>query len=167
MDGHTTRAITLGGRSYTRASGFALAAAQAGQWAEARDLFLVGALTSWAEEASLEADVQSELRRLAHLENVSDDLRLALALKALNSAMPLVIRGEIVSPAASKEMIGILKRQQYHDGIVALAAVKYSPGGELDHGQQRDEREGEQRRDAWNPGTWQHDPSLVDCGRPG
>jgi len=44
-------------------------------------------------------------------------------------------RGEIVSPAASKEMIGILKRQQYHDGIGrTLKGVEIaSKPGALDH----------------------------------
>lgn len=44
-------------------------------------------------------------------------------------------RGEIVSPAASKEMIGILKRQQYHEGIGrTLKGVEIaSKPGALDH----------------------------------
>ncbi|HZS09942.1 MAG TPA: serine hydrolase [Blastocatellia bacterium] len=44
-------------------------------------------------------------------------------------------RGEVVSPAASREMIGILKRQQYHEGIGrTLKDVEIaSKPGSLDH----------------------------------
>src|SRR5262249_15684675 len=97
-EAQSAQSIMLAGRSYSRASAFALAAAATGQWAEARDLSLSGALATWSEEAGLDAKVQSELRQLAHLEGVSDDLRFALALKALNPAMPFALRGEIVTP---------------------------------------------------------------------
>lgn len=97
-EAQAAQSIMLGGRSYARAGAFALAAAQSSHWTEARDVFLSGALATWAEEAGLDAKLQIELRQLAHLETVSDDLRFALALKALNPAMPLALRGEIVTP---------------------------------------------------------------------
>jgi hypothetical protein len=37
-------------------------------------------------------------KQIARLEDVSDDLKLALALKALNSTLPLTARGEIMTP---------------------------------------------------------------------
>jgi len=92
------RAIGLAGRSYPSPTAFALAAAQAAHWDEARDLLVTGALATWAEDAGLEAGLQAELRQLGRLEEVSDDLRLALALKVLNPALPLTTRGEIVTP---------------------------------------------------------------------
>ncbi len=51
------------------------------------------------EDAGLDAALRAEIRRTAALEDVSTDIRLALALKLLNTAMPLVCRGEIVTPS--------------------------------------------------------------------
>lgn len=92
------RSIRLGGRAYTSARAFALAAADASRWEEARSAFALGAITTWAEEAEFDPTLQAELRRLARLEGLSDDFRLALALKLLNPDLPLVANGEIVSP---------------------------------------------------------------------
>src|SRR3546814_17675426 len=50
------------------------------------------------EEAGLHPDLRAEVRQISGLEQVSEDFRLALALKALNPAMPLVVHGEIVTP---------------------------------------------------------------------
>ncbi|HSO02822.1 MAG TPA: DUF4011 domain-containing protein, partial [Gaiellaceae bacterium] len=72
--------------------------AEAAHWDEARALLARGAVATWAEEAGLDDRLQSELRQLARTEELTDDLRLTLALKALNSAMPLVSRGEIITP---------------------------------------------------------------------
>jgi hypothetical protein len=92
------RAIVLGGKSFTSATAFALAAAEAANWDEARDLLARGALVTWAEDAALPPKVQAELRQLAQLEDVSDDISLSMVLKALNPAMPLACRGAIVTP---------------------------------------------------------------------
>ncbi|RWB93114.1 MAG: DUF4011 domain-containing protein [Mesorhizobium sp.] len=92
------RAIGLGGRPYVSPTAFALAAADAAAWDEARSLLLRGALATWAEDAGLDPRLQAEIRQLGHLEDVSEDLRLALALKILNPAMPLACRGEIITP---------------------------------------------------------------------
>ncbi|HKX77570.1 MAG TPA: AAA domain-containing protein [Novosphingobium sp.] len=97
-DDRATRSITLGGRRFSGGGQFALAAAEAEQWDEARDLLLRGELVTWMEEAGLHPDLRAEIRQIAALEQVSEDFRLALALKALNPAMPLVVRGEIVTP---------------------------------------------------------------------
>lgn len=96
--GQARRTIRLAGRPYGHAAAFALAAAQAERWDEARELLLIGAVATWADEAKFDASLQAELRQLAQIEAVSEDMRLALALKALNPAMPLVSRGEIVTP---------------------------------------------------------------------
>lgn len=98
-DGGSTRVIRLGGQPYRSAARFALAVADGAHWAEARQSFLMGTVGTWAEEAGLSPDRQSALNRLARMEEVSEDLRLALALRVLNPAMPLVCRGEIVTPA--------------------------------------------------------------------
>jgi len=92
------RAITLARKPYASPTGFALAAAQAETWDEARGLLLSGGLATWAQDAELDPRLQAELRQLAQMEGASEDLRLGLALMALNPAMPLTCRGEIITP---------------------------------------------------------------------
>ena len=90
--------ISLAGRSYAGPSSFALAAADPAAWDEARDKLLRGAVLTWAQEAGMDARILAGLRQVATLQDVSDDFRLALALKLLNSSMPLICRGDIVTP---------------------------------------------------------------------
>lgn len=97
-DDRARRSIELGGRRHKSGAQFALAAAEAEHWDEAKSLFLRGELGTWMEESGLHPDLRSEICAIAALEDVSEDFRLALALKALNPAMPLVVRGEIVTP---------------------------------------------------------------------
>lgn len=97
-DDQAIRSITLGGRRFSSAAQFALAAAEAEQWDQAQGLLLRGDLLTWMEEAGFHPDLRDEIRKIASLESVSEDFRLALGLKALNPAMPLVVRGEIVTP---------------------------------------------------------------------
>jgi hypothetical protein len=92
------RPITLGGLRHRTTERFALAAAEAANWDESRGLLLRGELATWMEEAGHHPELRAELRAIAALDGVSEDLRLALALKALNPSMPLVVRGEIVTP---------------------------------------------------------------------
>ncbi|AXB75512.1 AAA domain-containing protein [Novosphingobium sp. P6W] len=92
------RSIVLAGARYATPERFALAAAQVPQWEEARDLLLHGELVTWMEEAGQHPGLRAKVRTIAALDGVSQDIRLALALKALNPAMPLVVRGEIVTP---------------------------------------------------------------------
>jgi hypothetical protein len=92
------RSLTLGGQTYASPTRLALASAEAVHWDEARQLLLTGALATWTEEAELPPRLQAEVRQLAQMEEVSEDLRLALALKALNPALPLTARGEIITP---------------------------------------------------------------------
>ncbi len=90
--------VTLGGRRYYSASAYALAAAEAPNWNEARDHLVRGVLTTWAQEATFDTSVLAGLRKVARLEALDEDSRLLVALKALNPELPPVWRGEIVSP---------------------------------------------------------------------
>ncbi|HTU10981.1 MAG TPA: AAA domain-containing protein [Allosphingosinicella sp.] len=92
------RPILLGGQRLASTERFALAAAQAPNWDEARGLLIRGELATWMEEAKHHPELRAEIRSIAALDEVSDDFRLALALKALNPSIPLVVRGEIVTP---------------------------------------------------------------------
>lgn len=90
--------IQLAGRAQASPTAFALAAADPAAWDEARSLLVRGALATWAAEAGLDARSIAFLRQVAPYHELSEDVRLALALKALNPAMPLAWRGEIVTP---------------------------------------------------------------------
>jgi primosomal replication protein N'' len=100
QDDPTTGAGTvLGGRTYRRPASFALAAAEAANWDEARDALLRGAVAAWAQEAGFDPRLQAGLRQLGHAHELSDDLRLSIALKTLRPAMPLIVRGNILTPS--------------------------------------------------------------------
>lgn len=92
------RSVRLGSKRLASPQRFSLAAAEAQHWDEARNLLLGGELATWLEEAGHHADLRAEIRSIAALTDISEDMRLALALKALNPSMPLVVRGEIVTP---------------------------------------------------------------------
>lgn len=90
--------ISLAGRPYRTAASFALAAAEAANWDEARDALLRGAIASWAQEAGFDPRLQSSLRQVGRALELPEDLRLSMALKVLNPAMPLIVRGNILTP---------------------------------------------------------------------
>ncbi|WOH80472.1 protein kinase [Bradyrhizobium sp. BEA-2-5] len=100
MAGHTEgrTSISLGGQQYRSASMFALAAAEAANWDGAKTLVLRGTVASWASEAGFEAATAADLRQILRVQDLSEDLKLSLSLKTLNPSMPLIVRGNIVTP---------------------------------------------------------------------
>lgn len=90
--------ITLGGKQYRSAASFALAAAEATNWDDAKNLLMRGAIATWAFEAGFEAKIPAALRQFVKVEELSEDLRLSISLKTLNPAIPLIVRGNIVTP---------------------------------------------------------------------
>ena len=90
--------ISLSRKQYRSAASFALAAAEATNWDEAKELLLRGAVATWASEGGFEPRIPSALRQFARAEGLTDDLRLSIALKTLNPSMPLIVRGNIVTP---------------------------------------------------------------------
>ena len=90
--------IALGGKQYRSVASFALAAAEAANWDEAKTLLLRGAVATWASEAGYEAKIPAALRQFVRVEELTEDLRLSISLKTLNPAMPLIVRGNIVTP---------------------------------------------------------------------
>ena len=90
--------ISLADKIYRTAASFALAAAEARNWDDARDTLLRGAVASWAQEAGFDPMMQSGLRQVVRAMEVPEDLRLSIALKLLNPAMPLIVRGNILTP---------------------------------------------------------------------
>lgn len=98
-DDHAARrSIRLGGNRFPSRERFALAAAEANNWDEAKQLLFGGEVSTWLEEAEESHELRGRLRASVTLEDTSDDMRMAVALKVLNPAMPLVVRGEIVTP---------------------------------------------------------------------
>jgi len=94
----SSRTIMLAGRRHGNLARLALAAAQPEAWDEARALFMHGELLTWMEEIGVVAALRADLRRIQALADTSEAVRLAVALKAMNPSMPLVVRGEIVTP---------------------------------------------------------------------
>jgi hypothetical protein len=90
--------ISLKGRQYRSRREFAFAAAEAQNWDEARNLAVRGMIATWATDAGFEAKIAAALRQLLKTESLSDDLKLSVSLKTLNPAMPLIVRGNIVTP---------------------------------------------------------------------
>lgn len=95
----TGPAIRLGNKAYTSPMRFALEAADAPNWDEARDLLLRGEIATWAAEIGLPESAISMLRQITRHDGLHDDFRLSIALKLLNESMPLACRGDIINPA--------------------------------------------------------------------
>ena len=95
----TGPAITLSERSYTSPDLFSLAAAASDNWDAARDLAVRGVVATWLSERKSDPRMVAEVRRLVSEQNLAEDFRLALMLMAINPALPLTLKGEIVTPA--------------------------------------------------------------------
>ncbi|WP_456016520.1 AAA domain-containing protein [Methylorubrum populi] len=91
--------IRLAGRSFTDPATFALAAAEAGHWEEAATLTANGTTATWLAERKEDARILSLVRSASTADGLDTDLRHAIAMMAMNPALPLSVRGEIVTPA--------------------------------------------------------------------
>lgn len=90
--------LQLGQLRYHKPTVFALAAAQAEHWPQALDHLLRGVIVTWAEQINLPPALLAGLRQVVQHEGLEDDFRLMLALKLLNPEIPLIHRGDIVTP---------------------------------------------------------------------
>lgn len=98
IDSTDGNSIALNKRRYHKPAVFALAAAESEHWNEAKDHLHRGVLTTWAEQAKVAPATLAGLRQVVQLEGIDDDCRLMIALKLLNPEIPLILRGEIVTP---------------------------------------------------------------------
>lgn len=73
--------------------------AEVQHWDAAKDMFMDGVVSTWLEAAAVDNTTLASVRRIHGLDLVTDDHRHALALMAMNPMLPLILRGEIVSPA--------------------------------------------------------------------
>jgi hypothetical protein len=90
--------VTLAGKTYRQPALLALAAAEAANWEQARDHLARGVFTTWMQQARLDPGLIAGVRGILQREDVAEDFRLMLVLKRLNPAMPLIHRGDIVTP---------------------------------------------------------------------
>jgi primosomal replication protein N'' len=65
----------------------------------ARDLATRGVVATWLSERKFDSRTVAEVRRLLSEQSLAEDFRLALMLMAINPALPLTLKGEIVTPA--------------------------------------------------------------------
>jgi hypothetical protein len=98
IDSTDGNSIVLNKKRYHKPAVFALAAAESENWNEAKDHLNRGVLTTWAEQAKVAPATLAGLRQVVQLDGVDDDCRLMIALKLLNPEIPLILRGEIVTP---------------------------------------------------------------------
>ena len=92
-------ALNLGGRAFRRPELFALAASEAGNWAEGCELTVRGALATWLDERGFDSSAVAEVRRIAADSDLAEEYRHSLAMMALNRDLPFAVAGEIVTPA--------------------------------------------------------------------
>lgn len=98
VDSNEGGSISLAGKRYHKPRVFALSAAEREHWDEAKDHLNRGVLTTWAEQAGIASTALAGLRQLMQQDGIDDDCRLMIALKLLNPEIPLILRGDIVTP---------------------------------------------------------------------
>ncbi len=91
--------LSLGGKAFRDPNLYALSAAEAAQWEESKSTLLHGALATWLDAASAGKTIASAVRSISLEDQLDDDEKHAVALMHLNSSLPLIFSGEIVSPA--------------------------------------------------------------------
>ncbi len=94
-----SKPIALSGKTYFSPERFSLAAAEASNWDEARELFARGELFTWLNEQAFDSKNLALLNRIKTRNDIELDHKLSLALMLLNSALPLTCRGQIINPA--------------------------------------------------------------------
>ncbi|MEO1600413.1 MAG: AAA domain-containing protein [Pseudomonadota bacterium] len=90
-------AIRLGEIECRDPARYAITAARPETWDAARDQLMRGELLGWLDDIGAPTPMRGALRALT-ARTLDDDVRLSIALKYLNPGIPLVHRGDIVSP---------------------------------------------------------------------
>jgi len=91
--------LQLGNEEYYSPEKFSLAASESSYWDEGLQLLQNGSLETWLRESGFEEERLGTLRRITGFENLDEDIRFSLALMVLNDALPMVLKGEIITPA--------------------------------------------------------------------
>ena len=77
----------------------ALRIAEEENWDDGKELFIRGVITTWIEKCHADSKILSGIRAAGAIESLSDDYKFSLALLWMNPNLPLVYRGEIISPS--------------------------------------------------------------------
>lgn len=100
MDFEETRnglTIELMEQVYICPKTYALAAAEAANWEQAKELLMRGIVVTWLEDRNTDSKIIAGVRIAASIDSVSDDFKHALALMWMNSNLPLIYQGEIIT----------------------------------------------------------------------
>lgn len=93
-------AFQFAGQTLKSPIDFTYAAADAANWHEALAALDTGRLTSWLAQFDRYKSRLSVLRKIAADQKLSQDIKLALTLAAINEDLPLCVRGDFVLPNA-------------------------------------------------------------------
>lgn len=76
---------------------YALTAAEAANWGEAKNLLMRGVVATWLEDRKADAKIIAGVRLATSIDSIPEDFRHALALMWMNPSLPLIYQGEIVT----------------------------------------------------------------------
>lgn len=91
--------IELSNYSYACPKAYALSAAETANWNNAKDLTIRGVVTTWLENRQSHPKIVAGVRQVASLDSISEDSRHALTLMWMNPSIPMIHKGDIVTPA--------------------------------------------------------------------
>lgn len=83
--------------SYVCPKAYALTAAEAANWEQAKDLLMRGVVATWLEERKVDSKIIAGVRLTTSIDAIPEDFRHALALMWMNPSLPLIYQGEIVT----------------------------------------------------------------------
>ena len=83
--------------SYTCPKAYALTAAEASNWEQAKELLLRGVIATWLEDRKADPKIIAGVRLATSIDSLHEDFRHALALMWMNPSLPLIYQGEIVT----------------------------------------------------------------------
>ena len=85
--------------SYVCPKAYALTAAEAAHWEQAKNLLMRGVVATWLEERQVDTKMIAGVRLAISIDSIPEDFRHALALMWMNPSLPLIYQGEIVTSA--------------------------------------------------------------------
>ncbi|MFI5344045.1 MAG: DUF4011 domain-containing protein, partial [Chlamydiales bacterium] len=83
--------------SYVCPKAYALTAAEAANWEQAKDLLMRGVIATWLEDRKTDSKIIAGVRLATSIDSIPEDFRHALALMWINPSLPLVYQGEIIT----------------------------------------------------------------------
>lgn len=85
------------GLSYTCPKTYALIAAEASNWEQAKELLLRGVIATWLEDRKVDLKIIAGVHLATSIDSLHEDFRHGLALMWMNPSLPLICQGEIVT----------------------------------------------------------------------